>query len=80
MSTEDIFQKGDRIKIKSVRGLKKGFGLSVGSEGVVIDPQFDAFNNGGFLLDGVTPLNDVIVKLDNNNYQTIIPKKNITRV
>lgn len=80
MSTKDMFQKGDRIKIKSVSGLKKGFGLSVGSEGVVIDPHFDAFDNGGFLLDGVTPLNNVIIKLDNDNYQTIIPNKNITRV
>ena len=80
MAIKETFKKDDKIKIKSTSGLKKGFGLKVGVEGVVVEPQFDAYDNGGFLLDGITPIDDVVVKLECNDYQTIIPRKNITKV
>lgn len=80
MAVKEVFQKDDKIKIKSISGLKKGFGLKVGVEGVVVEPQFDAFDNGGFLLDGITPMDDVVVKLECNDYRTVIPRKNITKV
>lgn len=80
MVVKNIFKKGDRIEIKSLSGLKKGFGLKVGATGEIICPKFDPFDNGGFLLDGITPTDDVEIKLDCNNYHTIIPAKNITKV
>jgi hypothetical protein len=80
MKTKETYQKGDKIEIKSMTGLKKGFGLKIGSTGEVVEPKFDAFNNGGFLLDGITPTDNIVVKLDCNNYRTIIPKKNIRKV
>jgi hypothetical protein len=80
MKVKEVYQIGDRIEIKSMYGLKKGFGLKVGARGEIVEPKFDGFNNGGFLLDGITPVDDVVIKLDNVNYRTVIPRRNIKKV
>jgi len=79
MEVGNTFQRGDRIKVTSMNGLKKLFGLKVGSVGEFVG-YFDPYDNGGFDLEGTAPLEYIEVKFDGNDHHTVIPQKNITKV